>query len=235
MPFDKLTEDVQNQILLILGLHPTEELKHEATINAVGKFSQAADHASNLLSAARRPMSRDRRLRRDGRTDRSVRWTASLGPYRQVLEEFKESTGHLRALLERFCELKADEYRPRVCSTWRAPARPGSRGRLCGQGAGLRVVPARVTGGLGLALGHPSRHRANSGEFKLSSPKVSFLCEDLKRTIYEGVNFLGRFVYTGPVVNYKSITLHSPRSNAVFSRPRFNNVSSSATIPQSRV
>ena len=37
-----------------------------------------------------------------------------------VLEEFKESTGHLRALLERFCELKADEYRPRVCSTWRA-------------------------------------------------------------------------------------------------------------------
>ncbi len=44
--------------------------------------------------------------------------------YRQVLEEFKESTGHLRALLERFCELKADEYRPRVCSTWRASRAP---------------------------------------------------------------------------------------------------------------
>ena len=46
------TEDVQNQILPMLGLQPSEELKNEATINAVGKLSQAADHASNLLSAA---------------------------------------------------------------------------------------------------------------------------------------------------------------------------------------
>ncbi len=68
MPFDKLTEDVQNQILLILGLQPTEELKHEATINAVGKFSQAADHASNLLSAAETPdVSRSQAA--PGRTD----------------------------------------------------------------------------------------------------------------------------------------------------------------------
>jgi len=55
MPFDKLPEDVQNQILPMLGLQPSEELKHEATINAVGKLSQAADHASNLLSAAEQP------------------------------------------------------------------------------------------------------------------------------------------------------------------------------------
>ena len=52
MPFDKLPEDVQNQILPMLGLQPSEELRHEATVNAVGKLSQAADHASNLLSAA---------------------------------------------------------------------------------------------------------------------------------------------------------------------------------------
>ena len=52
VPFDKLQEDVQNQILPMLGFQPSEELKHEATINAVGKFSQAADSASNLLSAA---------------------------------------------------------------------------------------------------------------------------------------------------------------------------------------
>jgi len=55
MPFDKLPEDVQNQILPMLGLQPSEELKHEATVNAVGKLSQAADHASNLLSAAEQP------------------------------------------------------------------------------------------------------------------------------------------------------------------------------------
>jgi len=55
MPFDKLPEDVQNQILPMLGLQPSEELKHESTINAVGKLSQAADHASNLLSAAEHP------------------------------------------------------------------------------------------------------------------------------------------------------------------------------------
>ncbi len=55
MPFDKLPEDVQNQILPMLGLQPSEELKHDATINAVGKLSQAADHASNLLSAAEQP------------------------------------------------------------------------------------------------------------------------------------------------------------------------------------
>ncbi|HEY4901376.1 MAG TPA: hypothetical protein VIH91_11215 [Terriglobales bacterium] len=55
MPFDKLPEDVQNQILPMLGLQPSQELKHEATVNAVGKLSQAADHASNLLSAAEQP------------------------------------------------------------------------------------------------------------------------------------------------------------------------------------
>ena len=30
---------------------------------------------------------------------------------RHVLQEFKESFGHLRAVLEKFCELKADECR----------------------------------------------------------------------------------------------------------------------------
>lgn len=42
MPFDKLPEDVQNQILPMLGLQPSQGLKHEAAINAVGKLSQAA-------------------------------------------------------------------------------------------------------------------------------------------------------------------------------------------------
>ena len=55
MPFDKLPEDVQNQILPMLGLQPSQELKHESTINAVGELSQAADHASDLLSAAEQP------------------------------------------------------------------------------------------------------------------------------------------------------------------------------------
>ena len=55
MPFPQLPEDVQNQILPMLGLQPSQELQHEATINAVGKLSQAADHASNLLSAAEQP------------------------------------------------------------------------------------------------------------------------------------------------------------------------------------
>ena len=52
MPFDKLPEDVQNQILPMLGLQPSDELKHEANMKAVGKLSGASDHASNLLSAA---------------------------------------------------------------------------------------------------------------------------------------------------------------------------------------
>ena len=55
MPFDKLPEDVQNQILPMLGVQPSEKLKHEYAVNAVGKMSQAADHASNLLSAAEQP------------------------------------------------------------------------------------------------------------------------------------------------------------------------------------
>ena len=64
MPFDKLPEDVQNQILPMLGLQPSEELKHEATVNAVGKLSQAADHASNLLSAAEQPDGSQQKPRR---------------------------------------------------------------------------------------------------------------------------------------------------------------------------
>ena len=55
MPFQQLPEDVQNQILPMLGLQPSEELKHESNIAAVGKLSQAAHHASNLLSAAEKP------------------------------------------------------------------------------------------------------------------------------------------------------------------------------------
>lgn len=55
MPFDKLPEDVQNQILPMLGLQPSDELKHEANMKSVGKLSEAADHASNLLSAAEQP------------------------------------------------------------------------------------------------------------------------------------------------------------------------------------
>ena len=41
MPFDKLPEDVQNQILPMLGLQPSEELKHEANMKAVGKLCLA--------------------------------------------------------------------------------------------------------------------------------------------------------------------------------------------------
>jgi hypothetical protein len=67
MPFDKLPEDMQNQILPMLGLQPSDELKHEATINAVGKLSQAADHASNLLSAAGCRIRHNRKLQRNKR------------------------------------------------------------------------------------------------------------------------------------------------------------------------
>ena len=52
MPFQTLPEDVQNQILPMLGLQPSNELKHESTIAAVGKMSKASDHAANLLSPA---------------------------------------------------------------------------------------------------------------------------------------------------------------------------------------
>jgi hypothetical protein len=55
MPFPQLPEDVQNQILPMLGLQPSVELQHESTLNAVEKMSKAADHAKNLLSPAEEP------------------------------------------------------------------------------------------------------------------------------------------------------------------------------------
>jgi hypothetical protein len=59
MPFPQLPEDVQNQILPMLGLQPSVELQHESTLNAVEKMSKAADHAKNLLSPAEEPAQSD--------------------------------------------------------------------------------------------------------------------------------------------------------------------------------
>lgn len=52
MSFEKLPEDVQNQILPMLGLQASEELKQRANLDAIGKVSQAADHVANLDSPA---------------------------------------------------------------------------------------------------------------------------------------------------------------------------------------
>ena len=56
---------------------------------------------------------------------------------RQVLEDLKDST-HLKAVLEKFCEMKADECR-RACTQAMAhvPREPGSRCGLRGQGASV--------------------------------------------------------------------------------------------------
>jgi len=52
LPLDKMPSDVVNQILPMFGLQPSAELAHRDTMDAVGRMSEAADHASNLLSPA---------------------------------------------------------------------------------------------------------------------------------------------------------------------------------------
>jgi len=52
LPLDKMPADIVNQILPVFGLQPSTELAHRDTMVAVGRMSEAADHASNLLSPA---------------------------------------------------------------------------------------------------------------------------------------------------------------------------------------
>ena len=52
LPLDKMPSDIVNQILPMFGLQPSTELAHRDTMDAVGRMSEAADHASNLLSPA---------------------------------------------------------------------------------------------------------------------------------------------------------------------------------------
>ena len=39
----------------MFGLQPSQELEHRDTMDAVGRMSEAANHATNLLSAAEQP------------------------------------------------------------------------------------------------------------------------------------------------------------------------------------
>jgi len=55
---------------------------------------------------------------------------------RQVLTDLKDST-HLKAVLEKFCEMKADECRRARAGDGARTARSGSRSGSCGQGASV--------------------------------------------------------------------------------------------------
>jgi hypothetical protein len=53
--FKDLPFDVQNQILPMIGLQPSQELEHKATLDGVKQLSEAADAAANLHSPATPP------------------------------------------------------------------------------------------------------------------------------------------------------------------------------------